>query len=132
MKNIDNLRQMNSEELAKLLSDKCNCCIGKNKQPCGCTTCSKGIKAWLEAEVTPKLTDDEKVILRNIDKKYKWIARDYDGDLRVYSERPIKNLGIWEHEWGKSEATHIPFNNLFQFIQYDNKEPYEISKLLGE
>ena len=72
MKNIDNIRKMNSEELAEFMSKcmSCNHCIYNENKECrnATGTCADGIKAWLEQEITPKLTDDEKVILRNIDK----------------------------------------------------------------
>ena len=61
-------------------------------------------------------TDDEKVILRNIDKEYKYIERDVMGNLYAYKDI--------------SCTTYIRvFNHLFQFI---HKEPYNIEDLLKE
>lgn len=40
-------------------------------------------------------TEDEKFIARNIDKKYKWIARDSNGNLYVYGEKPEKIDQYW-------------------------------------
>ena len=37
-----------------------------------------------ERKEPPRLTNDEIAILRNIDKKYKWIARDKNGILYIY------------------------------------------------
>lgn len=52
MKNIDKIRQMNSEELVKFLREECHCsgcriCAGI----CHKTPCSDGMKQWLEQEV---------------------------------------------------------------------------------
>ena len=41
-----------------------------------------------------EFTDDELCILRNIDKKYKWIARDKSGNLCIFDEKPNKNEEI--------------------------------------
>ena len=53
MKNIDKIKKMNSEELAKEISkesdDPCSHCIYYN-QPCRGMTCNEGIKKWLESE----------------------------------------------------------------------------------
>ena len=37
-----------------------------------------------------EFTDDELCILRNIDKKYKWMAKDKDGLICTFVSKPIK------------------------------------------
>ena len=81
-----------------------------------------------ERKETPKLTEDEKVILRNVPKQYKWIARDIDGCLYVYESKPKKGITMWESDG----LPMIPFDHLFQFIQWEDEEPYSIEELLGE
>lgn len=76
------------------------------------------------------LTEDEKVILRNIDKKYKWIARDKSGTLVLFFEKPYKKGNLWGGDIGYSDIEY--FYHLFQFIKWSDEEPYKISKLLGE
>ena len=76
----------------------------------------------------PKITKDEKVILRNLPKEYKWIARDKNGCLYVYASKPEKVIAIW----GGSGLPMIPFDHLFQFIKWEDEEPYLIEELLGE
>ncbi len=73
-----------------------------------------------------KLAADEKVILRNIDKQYKYIARDEDGNLHVYKNKPYKRFFYWSEEFCK----FCIFNHLFKFIKFEDKEPYLISDLL--
>ena len=70
----------------------------------------------------PKLTEDEKVILRNLPKEYKWIARDENGCLYVYASKPKKGITIWEGDG----LPMIPFDHLFEFIKWEDEEPYLI------
>ena len=74
----------------------------------------------------PKLTEDEKVILRNLPKKYKWIARDKNGVIYLYSGRPLKS-DFWLN---CSESIKLVFPHLFQFIKWEDEEPYSIEDLL--
>ena len=75
-----------------------------------------------------KLTEDEKAILRNMPQYYKWIARDENGCLYVYTSKPEKVITMWKG----SGLPMMPFNHLFQFIKWEDEEPYLIEDLLGE
>ena len=81
-----------------------------------------------ERKETIKLTEDEKVILRNLPKEYKWIARDGNGCLYVYASKPKKGITMW----GSNGLSMIPFDHLFQFIKWEDEEPYLIEELLKE
>jgi hypothetical protein len=85
-----------------------------------------------EEETKPSLlTEDERVILRNLDKKWKWIARDEDrDDLHVYSLEPVKTIYEWNVEGVMNFENFYIFNHLFQFIKWTDKEPYNIEELL--
>ena len=78
----------------------------------------------------PKITEDEKIILRNIPKQYEWIARDAGDSLFVYTKRPIKQKSVWSTDGWMSPM--VLFHNLFQFIKWEDEEPYSIEELLGE
>ena len=80
---------------------------------------------WERKEI-PQLTADEKVILRNIPEYYKWIAKDIDGSLYVYASKPKKGITMWESDG----LPMIPFYHLFQFIKWEDDEPYLIEELL--
>ena len=87
-------------------------------------TCKKLL--WGRKEAKP--TEDEKVILRNIPKQYEWIARDACDSLCVYTKRPIKQMLVWSTDgWMSPMAL---FHNLFQFIKWEDDEPYSIEELL--
>lgn len=81
----------------------------------------------------PILTEDEKVILRNIPKEYKWIARDDDGGLYVYDNKPQK----YDDRWTRFGSAFILnnlnlFQHMFQFIKWEDSEAYNIEELLKE
>lgn len=80
------------------------------------------------AEITklPKrkeFTDDELCILRNIDKDFEWIARDYhNNSQKLFTEKPEKNrFKNWLTD-GKY-ITFNAYNHLFQSIQWEDEEP---------
>lgn len=79
-----------------------------------------------------KLTEDEKVILRNIDKRYRWIARDGDGNLFIYREKPIKKESSWISETLFDWCGIWIFSHLFLSIKWGDEEPYLIEDLLKE
>ena len=83
-----------------------------------------------ERKEKPQLNEDEKAILRNIDKEYKWIARDDDGLLCVYKEKPSKDDYDGWNDSAFSFASLWAFDNLFQFIKWEDDEPYSIEELL--
>ena len=73
-----------------------------------------------------EFTDDELCILRNIDKKYKWIARDEDGELYLFKEEPCKSLGVWETKSART-TEFLCYNYLFQSITSEDEEPVFIN-----
>ena len=83
--------------------------------------------AWIRNK-NPKLTADEKAILRSVGNKYKYIARDEDNDLYIYKMTPRKSTTDWSDGGGYS-GFYI-FNHLFQFIKWEDEEPYSIAELL--
>ena len=79
-----------------------------------------------ERKEKPKLTEDEKVILRNLPKEYKWIARDKNSSIFLYIDKPVKR-NFWFDDYG---TIRFPFDHLLQFIQWEDEEPYLIEDLL--
>ena len=74
----------------------------------------------------PELTDLERLILSNLDKKFKYIARDENGILFVYETLPEKV----DSSWINDDFTRLPFDKLFKFVTWDNLCPYVIEDLL--
>ena len=86
-------------------------------------TCKKLL--W-ERKEKPKLTEDEKIILKNIPKKYKYIARDKSGLIFLCSKKPSK----CDYSWIGYNDIAFPYDHLFQFIKWEDEEPYSIENLL--
>lgn len=63
---------------------------------------------------------------------YKWVAKDEDGSMWVYEVRPHKaNINgnkIWDATSGKIDVVYEPYD----FIKWEDEEPYNIEKLLDE
>ena len=81
-----------------------------------------------ERKPKPQLTEDEKVILKNIPKKYKYITRDKSGLIFLCSKKPSK----CDYSWIGYNDIAFPYDHLFKFITWDDEEPYLIEDLLGE
>ena len=77
-----------------------------------------------------EFTDDELCILRNINKEYKWIAKDKNGEVSIYTNKPKKEDVYW--------IDYSPFkpldfvvldmikNSLFTEIKWEDEEPVYI------
>ena len=75
-----------------------------------------------------QFTDDELCILRNIDKEYKWIAKDRDGDLWIYTNKPKKEYDrYWKDCSSFKSLSFEPLdifkNSLFTEIEWEDEEP---------
>ena len=64
------------------------------------------------------------------DKGYKYIARDRDLTLYIYKEEPFKNNDAWSTEYGHA-GCHSYFDDFFSFIEWTDKYPFNIEKLLN-
>lgn len=109
----------------------CNDCLF-SRQYNNEENCKNVLKKWFESEYVErvKLTSNEKAILESIDKKYQWIARSSDGGLVIYSVKPLKGKKTWRIiEPAYINSMNI-FNPLFQFIKWEDDEPYNIAELL--
>ena len=82
---------------------------------------------WKRQEL-PKLSSAERVILQNLDKQYKWIARDKSGHLFAFDSEPSKRHNVWVH--CDYELTTLDFPNLFTFVKWEDEQPYIIEELL--
>ena len=86
-------------------------------------------------ERKPELSEAERVILENVDKKYKWITRDgyietngMLGELGLFEDKPKKKNDYW---FGAGYAI-FTFSNLFKMVKWEDEEPTLIADLLGE
>ena len=109
-KNLKHIDDLNEFDIMKVYKDY---------------TCKELI--W-ERKEKPQLSEDEKVILKNIDKTFKWITRDEDSTLSFHFVKPHKEA----YFWSSHEADYVSdlFPNLFSFIKWEDEEPYSIEDLL--
>ena len=130
---LNKMQNMSDEEFAEFLDDKNIFCEMVE------TTCSDSsgncyvcITNWLKSEHKEpiKLSDVERVILENMDGNYQYICRDKNGQLMVYLKKPRKDNTIWNDELGYDYKRLTLFEHLFQFIKWEDTEPYNIEELL--
>lgn len=86
-------------------------------------------KKWIykedNMEQTDKFTAEEKAILKNIDSKYHWIARDSNdkkGNLWIFMDKPHKYDGYWDN-YTDGGILFLPFKNIFKNIKWEDDEP---------
>ena len=79
-------------------------------------------------------TDIERLILEKTEQCYEWIARDKDGELDIYEEKPSRNEveGLFDTEVGKVDVFDRCFSDvLFKNITWVNSPiQYRDSELL--
>src|SRR5699024_3167930 len=66
-------------------------------------------------------------VLKGLDDKWKWIARNYNGPLITYTDKPMKNPNLYWDSFGERMD-----DRFFQFIQWEDEEPYNIAELIRE
>lgn len=86
-------------------------------------------------ERKPELSEAERVILENVDKKYKWIAR----DGYIEKEGMRAELGLFENKpkrkndyWHGADCASFTFSNLFKMVKWEDEEPTLIADLLDK
>lgn len=100
-----------------------NCRFGTEKE------CKTAIMVWLEEEYIepPMISRKDARLLECIKGGYKYIARDYDGDIFLYTNKPEKGFGVW---YSDGEYVSIKsFDVCFPMIKREDKEPLLIEDL---
>ena len=106
----------------------CGNCIFGGENDCGY---SLARMKWLLSEYKEpiKLTRLEFEILKWLDKEdYKFIVRNPGGNLMIYYDTPEKDVSFWFYDSGCKILSG--FNELFQFVQWEDKEPTSIQEVL--
>ena len=91
-------------------------------------------KNIIKLQKKKEFTDNEVFILSNIDKKYKWIAKDKDGLICTFVSKPIKTEKLWSDGWSNSNngesyaSLEAIKNSLFTEIKWEDEEPIYIDE----
>ena len=78
-----------------------------------------------------EFTDNELFILKNVDKKYKWMAKDKDGLICTFVSKPIKTEKLWSDGWSNGDSyasLEAIKNSLFTEIKWEDEEPIYIDE----
>ena len=80
-----------------------------------------------------KINQEEYEILKELDDKWKWIAKDdnYGGFIFCFREKPHKDIrkGGWSPDTTQYKCLW-EYDSLFKFIQWENEEPHNIAELI--
>lgn len=81
-----------------------------------------------------KINREEYEVLKEaISDGYEWIARDSHNPLCVHRHKPIKQDHWIQQYWGNPGNGYKEIDDdLFQFIQWEDDEPYSIAELIEE
>ena len=115
-------------ELCKCGTFECDDCLFDNCE------CENQIKHWANAEYIekPKLTKNENCFLSLLNERWKYMARDKNGTLYLYDQKPAKGnySGVWNDI---SENYPIRIDTLmdddFSMIKWEDEEPWSIEDL---
>lgn len=102
-----------------------NCLFDDNKD------CDKGRREWAESEYVefPVISKIDKAFLEYTRELCKYIARDEDGKLYVYSSKPFKEKNYWHLRSGCCSWLNFAFAVDFPMIKWSDEEPWSIEDL---
>jgi hypothetical protein len=112
-------------------------CGGRRCSECGMSkersNCTVARLKWLLSEYKKpvKLTELEHGILEYLleNRQYGFVVRERSGFIYIYKSNPKKEADGWKSlSLGRELG---PFNNLFQFVQWEDSEPTSIEDVLG-
>lgn len=86
---------------------------------------------WKREDLT--ITSAEKVLLENIAKNFKYIARNRDSTLFVYGDEPEKDVGtfsMWLRRPDSYIANLADYIHLFPMVKWEDEDPWLIEDLL--
>lgn len=76
---------------------------------------------------TPDLTDGEVEVLHDLyHRDFEYLARDADGKLYAFRDKPEKEGAYWNSFANKAE----PVDEGFDFISFEDEKPWSIASLL--
>lgn len=95
--------------------------------------CTTAKAKWLNSEYKTKkhFTEADKAVLRALD-KVQWVARDEDGTVCGFCEKPHKGIVIWRCETDVVSLSKFSTTAKFTDIKWEDEEPTCREEILGE
>lgn len=135
-----------AKEIVELACNRCDIAVSKatgnpidcNIIKCDCCalykdgiTCGVALKEWAESEYIekPVISKKDKDFLEYIREGCKYIARDEDGRLCVYSSKPVKEENYWYLCSGRCSWLDFAFAIDFPMVKWSDSEPWLIEDL---
>ena len=84
-------------------------------------------------KLSKKLSDKVIDFIKILDSKWKWLAKDEDGDIYLYTDKPYKNECdyTWDIDGDKEDEDYFYINHLiddeFNFLSWKDEEPFDIT-----
>lgn len=93
--------------------------------------CAEKTKEWAESEyIEPvKISKRDRAFLDYIKDRYKYITRDLDGDLYVYTEKPKKMFACYDGMLCESRTLNKICDIKFPMVKCEDSEPWLIEDL---
>lgn len=106
---------------------ECNLCLFDDGD------CRKKTREWAESEYIekPVISKRAKAFLEYLREEYKFVARDEDGKLFVYSSKPYqdKNFKLWLNGCCNGSSLRLNYNVEFPMVKWEDDEPWLIEDL---
>lgn len=85
-----------------------------------CNGCGRRFLEWCERKAKPEITEFEKEVLKKIGLSFRYIARDKNGVLFVFYQKPRKAGRVWMSD---HHCKSLPLTGLFDWIRFEDEEP---------
>lgn len=105
-----------------IVCSKCSFAVG---------SCTESRKEWAESEyIEPvKISKRDRALLDYIKNNFVYIARDLDGDLYVYTEKPLKMIDCYDGMLCESRTLNKICDIKFPMVKWEDPEPWLIEDL---
>jgi hypothetical protein len=116
----------NTNEVADCCDTPCTACLFLEMDDC-----DKARREWAESEYIekPVISKGDKAFLEYLREERKYIARDGDGKLCVYSSKPVKEEKYWYLHNGRCSWLDFAFDVDFPMVKWEDSEPWLIEDL---
>lgn len=95
--------------------------VGYSEENCGISLIKWLIEEYEEPK--PSISKKDRGFLECLNEKYKYIARDEDGELYAFTSKPMKKDGVWSGHLALN-CDNNKFNIDFPMVKQEDEEPW--------